>query len=535
LPTHSSVSRVTPALAPAALQAALESFFSDNPRACVVEEGVVLFDMATARWSVDASGGRCVLQLWSEERTLSRTITALQERSGGLRLEVRRFGQTKPQVLRVAPDRDQRTPSARETGRKRYVQLLARVLERHFAEWTLAELTSAADLGHSFGPAYARGLLQRGQTAWAVVAIHGEESQSAIDGLLTIAILWLEQCRERSAGRRVVEGVKVIAPEGMDGTLRERLPWMNEEAAKWELWTLDAAREQLEARVGQDGGNASSRLVHAFRPESVLERFTAGSERVLGLVPAQERGRVEVLAVSPAEVSFRLHGLAFARIRHGTAAGSFAREDRISFGAGASETPLTDETEPLLRELVGRLFASRHPKGSVRDPLYRLQAERWLESVLRADLAEIESTLRPAPVYTQVPAMASADRGMLDLLAVTREGRLAVLELKTSEDLHMPLQGLDYWLRVRALHADGDIARAGYFPDVQLSPEPPLLYFVAPALRVHSTLDTVLRYLAPEVEWRLLALDERWRQKRAVVFRKSGGGATRWARVLAGE
>jgi hypothetical protein len=61
------------------------------------------------------------------------------------------------------------------------------------------------------------------------------------------------------------------------------------------------------------------------------------------------------------------------------------------------------------------------------------------------------------------------------------------------------------------------------------------LYFVVPALRVHSTLDTVLRYIAPDVEWRLLALDERWRQKRAVIFRKGGGGATRWARVLAGE
>jgi hypothetical protein len=531
----SSVSRVAPTLAPSALQAALESFFTDNPRACVVEDGVVLFDMAFARWSVDAAGGRCVLQLWSEERTLSRTILTLQERSGGLRLEARRFGQTKPQVLRLAPDRDQRTPTARVTGRRRYVQLLSRVLSRQFPECRLGELTSATDLEHSFGPAYVRGVMERGQTAWALVGINGEESQSAIDGLLTIAILWMEQCRERGGGRQLVEGVRLIAPAGMDGTLRERLAWVHSGAAKWELYTLDTARESLEAREVQSGGNAQARLVHAFRPESLLERYASGRERVLDLLSAEDRERAEVLAVSPSQVSFRLHGLEFARIRHGTAAGSFAREDRISFGTGASETPLTDETEPLLRELVGHLFASRHPRGSVRDPLYRLQPERWLESLLRADLAEIESTLLPQPVYTQVPAMASADRGMLDLLAVTREGRLAVLELKTSEDLHMPLQGLDYWLRVRALHAAGEIVRAGYFPDVQLSLEPPLLYFVMPALRVHSTLDTVLRYIAPDVEWRLLALDERWRQKRAVVFRKGGGGATRWARVLAGE
>jgi hypothetical protein len=522
-------------LAPAAVQAALESFFADNPRACVVEDGVVLFDMAFARWSVDSGSGRCVLQLWSEERTLSRTVLGMQERRGALRLEVRRFGQTKPQVLRLVPDRDLRTPTARETGRRRYAQLLARVLARHFPEWTLGELTGAADLGHSFGPAYMRGTMRRGQTVWALVGISGEESQSAVDGLLTIAILWLEQCRERAGGRRLVEGVKLIAPEGMDGTLRERLPWLHSDAAKWQLFVLDHAREALAAREPQDGGNLAARLVHAFRAEPVLERFSSGTDRILELVPADSRDRVEILAVSPAEVSVRLHGLEFARIRHGTAPHSFAREDCISFGTGASETPLNEETEPMLRELLARLFASRRLSGSVRDPLFRLQPEKWLESLLRQELSALESTLLPAPVYSQVPAMASADRGMLDLLAVTRDGRLAVVELKASEDMHLPLQGLDYWLRVRALHAAGEFARTGYFPGVALSPEPPLLYFVVPALRVHSTFDTVLRHVAPEVEWRLLALDERWRQRRAVVFRKAGGGQKPWARVLAGE
>ena len=38
---------------------------------------------------------------------------------------------------------------------------------------------------------------------------------------------------------------------------------------------------------------------------------------------------------------------------------------------------------------------------------------------------------------------------MLDLLTVDRCGRLLVIELKADEDLHLPLQGLDYWLRVR--------------------------------------------------------------------------------------
>ena len=38
-----------------------------------------------------------------------------------------------------------------------------------------------------------------------------------------------------------------------------------------------------------------------------------------------------------------------------------------------------------------------------------------------------------ACVYSQVPAFAASDRGMLDVLTATHDGRLAVLELKADE------------------------------------------------------------------------------------------------------
>jgi hypothetical protein len=53
-----------------------------------------------------------------------------------------------------------------------------------------------------------------------------------------------------------------------------------------------------------------------------------------------------------------------------------------------------------------------------------------------------------------------------------------------------------------------------------LSPEPPLLLLVAPALHVHPATDTLLRYLLPKIEWQLVAVDERWREGVRVVFRK---------------
>jgi hypothetical protein len=114
---------------------------------------------------------------------------------------------------------------------------------------------------------------------------------------------------------------------------------------------------------------------------------------------------------------------------------------------------------------------------------------------------------------------------MIDLLAATRDGQLAVIELKADEDIHLPLQGLDYWSRVKWHHDREEFHRFGYFVSPEgkprpLSPEPPLLMLAAPALHIHPATDTILRYLSPEVDWNLIAVDERWREQVKVVFRK---------------
>jgi hypothetical protein len=169
---------------------------------------------------------------------------------------------------------------------------------------------------------------------------------------------------------------------------------------------------------------------------------------------------------------------------------------------------------------MDRLFRGRHPTASSIDPLFRLQPERWLESVLRRDLSLIDPSLGDAPVYSQLFSFASANRTLLDLLTVTRQGRLAILELKADDDLHLPLQSLDYWARIRMLHRAGDIARHGYFPGIELSPDDPLLYCVAPALHIHPANETVFRALAPTIPWELIAVDEHWRQDCRVLLRK---------------
>jgi hypothetical protein len=522
---------------PAALAAMVEAYVAEHPAAAVLEDGRVLFDMRSARYSVAESHGRCVLQLWSEERNLVRSVVGVQHRAGCLRLMTRRMGAAKPIALELVPTSDRRTPTTREAGRRQYLRRLERVLLRAFPDWKTDGLRAATDLEHSFGPAYVRGHLLRGTTAEAVIGVGADESSAMIDGVLTLGLLWLDYCREHSLNKRGSSrhygGLKVIVPVGAEQTVAERMVWLNHGTAAFQLFTLDERSEELTEVDFRDTGNVKSRLAHAFDVSAALDRARAGVDRVMSLVPAAARGRIELRSRSAAEVGLLLHGLEFARVRNAASAHSFEREEEITFGAGSNETKLNDETEPLCRELVTRLFLSRHPDGEHADPLFRMQPEHWLESRLRTNLEEFLPGLRAEFLYSQVPAISSGERGMLDLLTLDQNGRLVVLEVKAGEDMHLPLQGLDYWIRVRALNADrqaagnkevGAFERQGYFAQsgdaAEIAPRPPKLLLVAPALRIHPSNEIVLRYLSPQVEWELIAVGEHWRRELKVLFRK---------------
>ena len=108
--------------------------------------------MRNAHYSVTESHGRCLLQLWSEERNLIRTVVETQYRAQCLRLLTRRMGAPKPQTLELVPSSDRRTPTARDATRRNYQRLLERVLTRAFHNAKVDGFRSAMDLEHSFRP-----------------------------------------------------------------------------------------------------------------------------------------------------------------------------------------------------------------------------------------------------------------------------------------------------------------------------------------------------------------------------------------------
>ncbi len=447
-----------------ALTSTLEGFLSGSNGAVVMEDGAVVFDLQHAKYSVSGENSKCLLHFWSEERNIVRRVLDVETKGESLCVTVQKMGQVRPTRLDIHRERDPRTASIKRLARGAYQRVLERVLRKHFADWAVVQLSTAMDLEKSFGPVCARGLLKRGISGFAVLGVNRQELQSSIDGSLTFGILWLDACRQANAGKLAVEGLKMFVPPGCSSLVRERMAHLDQFAAKWELYELDERSDECSIIDILDCGNVNTRLVRCSDEIEIRERFSGPIALVQSLMP-----EAEIAVISPAEISFRCHGLEFARSRLAAAPGQFRSAPELIFGAGPEERVLCDANQQAFHELIRSIGEVRHADGPRDCRWWRLHPERWLESLVIKNVSALDSQFDPRFCYSQVPAFFASDRGMIDVLTLTRESRLAVIELKADEDIHLPLQGIDYWSRV-AWHQDrGEFQKFGYFPGREIS------------------------------------------------------------------
>jgi hypothetical protein len=488
----------------AELEATLREFAAVAPVE-VRENGGRVAPLASLSWEVRGAPEKPLLHLWSTDYNLTRRVLAITDHSEQrLILAVERFGRSKPdrlEFVRVNFDR-----SARELSRQAFADRLRRILAEQFPDEIVESLTISADLEHSLSGNYVRGILRRGLAEWAVLAVADDESAETIENSLTFALVWLERAR-RSSRRGTIAGLRLILPKGGTRVVAQRIGALHPHLAL-ELYERDPVREVLERLDPRAAGNIDSWIVPRRETQSLLERAQAVLEPIVELAP---QAITLHPSVASAEVWLRFRGLALAKWDDG----------RVFFGINDRRDELTARTWPALKSLLHNLETQRHPLASdTRHPLYRAQPERWLESSVRVDVTRVDAQLDPRFVYTQVFANAGGEHGILDLLCVTRSGRLAILELKAMEHIHLALQAAGYWRHVCHHLKQGDVSRYGYFPGVQLQAATPLVYLVAPALRFHPATDELLRYLAPEVEMVRVGLAENWRRGIRVVTRQ---------------
>ncbi len=486
------------------LQASLQEFAAEGA-ADLCENGSRLAPLSKLSWEVRGPVDQPLLHIWSEQYNLTRRVIAITDHSETrLVLAVERFGRTRPDRLEFVRMDFERP--VREVAREEFCARLKNILAAEFPDETVESITSSADLEHSLSGNYARGLLKRGSSYTAFLAVPGGESQDTVNNSLTFGVLWLERVRQ-TVHRGTVGGLRVIVPKDSFNIVAHRLPAL-ERGVNIEIYELDAARDGLDKIDARSAGNLQTWLVPLRESETLLTRARAEVEPIVALDP-------QAISVHPSvasrEVVLRYRGLAFARWDDGT----------IFFGNNELRETLSPQTQPTLEHLLRDLHTHRHPLASeTRHALYRAQPERWLEAIVRNDVTRVDAALDFRYVYTQVLAGSGSEHGIIDVLTITRAGRLAILELKASEHIHLPMQAADYWLRIRRHLELGEFRSYGYFPGVEVQQAAPLVYLVAPALRFHPVTGTVLRHLSREIEVMRVGLTESWRRGIRVVSRQ---------------
>jgi hypothetical protein len=488
------------------IDSAVTRFLQASSKPVLIDPGEDPLPIAADNFVLELRGSAVTLECWNTTRNLVRRVRGVHsERSGQVELEVERFGGLTGTLLLVDLAHPSNGGATRRGGRVKFRELFRLALRRQYAGWKLVELSTEPDLHHSLSPSYSRAFLRRGSTA--IAAIGAAEDCLDPDGALSFGLIWLDYLRRRES-KLAVTGLVVFLPIGVENTTCHRVRYLDPRIAQYTVFVYGAGT--LEELVNpHDYTNFDTRLEPFCRPVSDGE-VTAWVERLAAIDGVEQRPRPD------GSVTLAVRGLEFARTSSGTEL-LFGIDERHAGG----ERHLA-EIEDLARGL-GRMRSAGALDRT--NPLYLRHPEAWLESQVRRSVSNLDATLRERPLYSQAPQFAAGNRGILDLLAVDYDGRLTVIEVKASQDIHLPLQALDYWMRVKWHLERNEFAGRGYFPGVPLRSDPPRLLLVAPALDFHPTNEALLRYFSPEVQVERIGVGIEWRQELRVMFRAPAGTA----------
>ncbi|MGD9588383.1 MAG: hypothetical protein AB7Q37_05135 [Pyrinomonadaceae bacterium] len=328
------------------------------------------------------------------------------------------------------------------------------------------------------------------------------------ESMLATAILWFEKLQARA--KKPARKLHIVAERRAAANL-QRLHALLKAPMRDAIRIFELRRSGGEELLKPRAELAINRLWRE-KPKQLNLPDELGPSEVARRIIALAPDAIDVLHSKQGE-TLRFRGMSFARVR------TVAGRESAWFGVERSKRPLNEQNWPEMERLVESLCSFRvAATASKRHELYRHSPESWLESILRRNIKLLDANLILAPIYNQFRT-AAADK--IDLLALRRDGRLVVIEIKASPDRETPFQAADYWRKIEHLRRRGELRRARVFGDLEMIDQPPLVYAVAPALSFHRDFEHFARMLTPEIELWRFELHENWREEIKVIARKN--------------
>jgi hypothetical protein len=359
---------------------------------------------------------------------------------------------------------------------------------------------------------YAQVLLKTRQTRIAVTGPVVSDQPAAVDAFLSSSLLWFRRVSDRVKPPYIEQLWLIVSPELLKPLLYRVALIRSSLRSVIKVFTVDEALTVLNEASCPDKEELWRKKLARFPPVAAA----SASELSLAIV-AEAPEAIDIVHSRHGE-TLRYFGLPFARVR------SLLGRDQVWFGSARAHRRLLDEStindwHNLIRDLREHRSASAVDH---RHAFYRAAPEAWLESLLRRDITKLDPGLIIAPLHAQFRTARGAKLGIrpIDLLALRQDGRLVVIELKVSEDREHVLQGSDYWRRVEAHRRRGHIARAKLFGARRIRDEAPLVYLVAPTLRVHPAFRVLAQCISSDIEIYRFDINEDWRTGVRVMRRE---------------
>jgi hypothetical protein len=450
---------------------------------------------------ISISHGRLVLSCWTERGSRAWRILDWQWNGQMLLLHAsRRMGAEQP-LLELIPRASATTIAATiRAARQIRCDRMAQLACAWFPQTTLERSALSPGTRPGQPGRYARILLRRKRERIAVTGPVIPSHPSTVDAFVSSTLLWFTRTRDRLTAP-YIEQLWLIVSEELVKQVSQRVALLRESLRDIiNIFTVDGELRTLSATSGPE---LWPKKLARFPPVPAAT-ISAQTSAIIAEAP----DAIDVVHARHG-MTLRYFGLPFARVR------SLLGVERVWFGTDASRRSLLDETSQrewrnLLNDLREHRAASALDHGHA---FYRTAAEAWLESLLRKDITKLDPGLIIAPLHTQFRTARTGKLGIrpIDLLALRQDGRLVVIELKASEDREHVLQGADYWRRVEAHRRRGHIAKAKLFGDQKIKDEPPLVYLVAPTLRVHPSFHTLARCISTDIEIYRFDINEDWR------------------------